>query len=272
MNNIKDHNLAFLGGSYSAAFFKAKDKLHNKIDFYCGVGGSISKTLDIDDNQLFRFNPVHLEKDKVKWLREIYEKSTEFNEFCSPAEYKSFIIYTNLKIDPHILFLGEPNATLQTAFSSELVRKIMLSHEAENNDYLEQLDQIKQLAEKLKNWNRRANIYVFPTPLEIEDINNPSDQSGLAANQLAKILFKKIEDFYIDEHSLNIKMPPLETITNSLKTRKQYCTLTNDRNWRLAIKGDARENHDQYTNARNRHRNKEYAIAHKKLIEEILKT
>lgn len=270
INEAKNHNLAILGGSYSAAFFKAKDKLQKGIDFYCGVGSSISKTLDIDSNQSFRFNPTHLEEDKIEWLREIYKKSTEFNECKSPAEYKSFIIYTQLKVDPHRLFLSEPKESLQTAFSNELVRKIMMSHEATNNEYLEQLHQVKQLTKKLSNWNTDASVYVFPTPLEIEDINESNEKTLLSSNQFEDILFKKIEGFYASEHSLNMKMPPLETITNNLKTRKQFCTLTNDRNWRLAIKGDVLEHHDQYTRARNRHRNKEYAVAHKTLIEEIL--
>ena len=188
----------------------------------------------------------------------IYDRCLEYNTFSSPLDYNFFLVNTRLRFDLPSYLLNSKRDNNINSFSKFLLSRIISCAYSSDSDFARSLDQAKSFCDKLSSMNPNAIIYILPEPFEIETLESQEVSSD--ADCISEYL-SVIEDIFRDLYDINLLLPPSKVLTNQLLTKRKYCTLTSDRNWRDTSEVSDK-NITSYLPPSNRHRNMIYALAH----------
>ncbi|MDA0345745.1 MAG: hypothetical protein O3C54_07295 [Proteobacteria bacterium] len=227
--------IAMFGSSYAACFYLAREYFIPKIDFYCSRNSLIHQIIDVDSQSGEFKADYSCNPDQIDQLKNIYLTSISDNTYNSPSDYSHFVINTRLVFNINQYLFPSPYFCRNDQLSTSLIKEILLN--MRNNDVLfgKTLDTILQFGEKLNQWNNSAQCHVIPEPLEIEPVTVDYTENDFSVHEacIARLCNKITVAFY-ECFGLNLLIQPSQTLAY-LHTKKEYCTLTQDRNWRNAI-------------------------------------
>lgn len=270
----KHSRIAMFGSSYAACFYSIKEHLPFPIDFYCSRG-TLIHSIELDIDNKFYFNPTEIGIKDPDWIQTIYSNSISTNQFSSPTDYKSFIIFTKLDLDLYKLFLNTQSDRLNMHFSRELIATILENYHTSNIIFARQFESVRLFANKLKGFNKKAKIFCFPSPTQIDQESGNAHMLHQSKKDIALIntLHKQVEEFYSTIYNFQIRLPPVKVITQNLKMKREYCTINKESRWNgLLRRGHQNENLGRYVEETDRHRNKLYALANNELLKSLCRS